>query len=73
MELEELSYLVMTAADCAAYNQTHPHPIVSLNQLLEVRAREQPDVTCVGFAARDDQGRFGWDTLSQPDCSGSLG
>ena len=59
----DLSYLVMTAADCAAWNERHPHNIVSLNQLLEVRASEQPDEICVGFSTKADD-LFGCDTLS---------
>lgn len=59
----DLSYLVMTAADCDDYNKRHPHNIVSLNQLLEVRAKEQADVVCVGFISRVD-GRFTCETSS---------
>jgi hypothetical protein len=46
------SYLVMTAADCASYNRSNPHPIVSLNQLLEERALYQGKEICVGFVDR---------------------
>lgn len=60
----DLSYLVMTAADCADWNEQHPHDIVSLNQLLEVRAAEQPDELCVGFSCKSVDGRWGCETLS---------
>jgi hypothetical protein len=63
--MADLSYLVMTAADCASYNEEHPHNIVSLNQMLEVRAKEQPDTICVGFTTRSSSDDvFGCDTLS---------
>lgn len=58
------TYLVLTAADAAAHNAAHPHDIVSLNQLLEVRARDQADTVCVGFVTRVD-GTFGCETLSE--------
>lgn len=50
----ELSYLVMTAADAAHYNRSHPHGFLSLNHLLEERSKSHPDSICVGFI--DKQG-----------------
>ena len=61
--MAELSYLVMTAADCADYNEDHPHGLISLNQMLEVRARDNPDAVCVGFITRRDDD-FECDTYS---------
>lgn len=69
--MPNLSYLVMTAADCAAWNEQHPHDIVSLNQLLEVRASEQPDELCVGFSTKSDNNAWGCDTLSELDLADS--
>lgn len=57
------TYLVMTAADAFEHNKQCPHGIVSLNQMLETRAREQADVICTGFNTKSGD-IFGCDTLS---------
>lgn len=61
----ELTYLVMTAADCADYNARYPHDIVSLNQLLQVRSRDNSQDICVGFLRRDPGGDLVCDALSK--------
>lgn len=69
--MAELSYLVMTAADAAQYNRTHPHDIVSLNQLLEERSSSDPNTVCVGFIDKQD-GNLVCNTLSKvffPSCT----
>lgn len=43
------SYLTCTASQAQEFNKTHAHNILSLNQLLEVRAISHPDVCIAGF------------------------
>lgn len=62
--MEDLTYLVMTAADCAEFNKTNPHSIVSLNQLLDERATSVGDQLCVGFSTRQEDGSFACETFS---------
>ena len=64
--MAELSYLVMTAADCYAHNQEHgSHGILSLNDMLEQRAAKQPDDVCVAFSRKGSDGAFDSDVLSE--------
>lgn len=65
--MAELSYLVMTAADCFAHNEEHrSHGILSLNDMLEQRAAKQPDDVCVAFSRKGSDGTFDADILSMP-------
>lgn len=65
--MADLSYLVMTAADCFAHNKEHgSHGILSLNDMLEQRAAEQPDDVCVAFSRKGSDGTFDADVLSAP-------
>lgn len=43
------SYMTCTAAQAQEFNESNPHKIVSLNQLLETRALSHPDVVVAGF------------------------
>jgi hypothetical protein len=47
------SYLTCTAAQAEEFNQAHPHRIISLNQLLAVRATSHPNVCIAGFPEYD--------------------